>query len=217
MGFFYDGYITRSEYDALDKWKRQFVLLKALVVEDEDTADVPLTHLNTDEMLFDEQEYAADCVARSVNTATSFTIDNGGFAAEVTAAEDNWVFFSVPYENGWSATVDGKTAAIKQVNVGFMAVECPAGKAVTVRFDYKTPGLRHGAYISGGALLLLLIYWAFAIHHNCKTSKANAIVAEFEAPAQSVITPTQGEFDLYSIYKPNAHPEENTKDETTSE
>lgn len=203
MGFFYDGYITRSEYDALDEFKRQFVLLKALVVEDADAADMTIPHLSTNDMVFTEQEYSLDCLARGINTASSFKVDNTGFTAEVTATSDNWVFFSVPYESGWSATVDGKAAEIKQVNVGFMAVKCPAGKTVTVRFDYETPGLRYGAYVSAGALLLLLIYWVFAVVHNRKPDKTAATVAEFEAPTQSVITPAQGEFDLYSIYRPN--------------
>ena len=80
----------------------------------------------------------------------------------VTASEENWVFFSVPYESGWTATVNGSPAEIRKVNVGFMAVECPVGEQVEVRFDYETPGLRHGAYISAAALVLLLVYWLFA-------------------------------------------------------
>ena len=209
MGFFYDGYITRSEYDALDEWKRQFVLLKALVVEDEDAAEMTIPHLRVSDMAFDEETYALDCYARAENTASSFTVDNGGFTATVTAAEDNWVFFSVPYENGWSATVDGKAAAIKKVNVGFMAIKCPAGKTVEVRFDYETPGLKVGAYVSGGALLLLLVYWVFAILHNRKLNKLAAELPAVEIPTQSVITPTKGEFDLYSIYQPNEDASDN--------
>ncbi len=40
-----------------------------------------------------------------------------------------------------------------------MAVACPAGEAVTIRFDYKTPGLTAGAILSGIALVLLAGYW----------------------------------------------------------
>lgn len=202
MGFTYSGYITRSEYDTLDEWKRQFVLLKALVVEDADAADMPLVHLNTDEMTFDEYHYTLDCFMRASTAASSFTVDNKGFTATVTANEDNWVFFSVPYENGWRATVDGKDAKIRKVNVGFMAVECPAGKPVTVRFDYETPGLMSGIYVSLGALVLLIVYWVFAFRYN-RRLKVTEIDADQSVPSAKTVTPAQGEFDLYTIYKPN--------------
>ena len=204
MGFFYDSYITRSEYDALDKAERQFALLKALVVEDADAESVPLEHLDVNAAYFDNYDYITDCVERAATAAEKFTVDDRGFTATVTADKTNWVFFSVPYESGWSATVDGKPADIKVVNVGFMAVECPAGETVTVRFEYETPGLRTGAYISAAALFLLLIYWLFAGLHNRKLAKAAAIVPVGEPlPPQSVITETNDKFDLFAIYKPD--------------
>ncbi len=216
-GFFYDSYITRSEYDALDKGERQFALLLTLVVEDADADKVPLTHLDVDAIYFNGDNYEADCAARAATAASSFVVDNAGFTATVTANEQNWVFFSVPYESGWSATVDGKPAEIHQVNIGFMAVECPAGKTVTVRFDYETPGLHYGAYVSAAALVLLIIYWLFAFPHNRKLAKAAAIVpADEPLPPRSVITEADDAFDLYAIYKPNDD-EGNTPADKTEE
>jgi hypothetical protein len=204
MGFFYDGYITRSEFDALDENERQFALLKALVIEDEDADRVPLEHIDVNAVYFDAYDYANDCAARAETAASEFTVDREGFTATITTDTTNWVFFSVPYESGWSATVNGKPVDIRKVNVGFMAVECPAGENVTVRFTYETPGLLYGAYISAGALILLLIYWLFAILHNRKLAKAAALPAESDPfPPRSVITEADDKFDLYAIYKPS--------------
>ncbi len=200
IGFFYDGYITRTEYEALPQAARQFVLLKALVVEDKDADAMPLPHFDANALMYNGTSYADDCAARAQNTAQNFTIDNRGFSAKITATENNWVFFSVPYENGWRATIDGKDAPIRRVNVGFMAVECPAGKTVTVRFTYETPGLLYGAYISGGGLLLLLIYCLFAIRHN-RRLHTDADMLPDTAP-KAVITQGDDEFDLYKLYKP---------------
>ncbi len=202
MGFFYDGYITRTELEALPTNQRQFALLKALVVEDADAAIVPLPHLDSMAVDTTGLDYLSDCNARAQTAAQSFTVDNRGFTASVTTTEDNWVFFSVPYESGWRATVNGKAADIKQVNIGFMAVACPAGEAVTVRFDYETPGLRYGAYISGGALLLLILYWIFAICHNRKLPYTTSHPLPTPAPKGTVST-TDDTFDLYKIYKPS--------------
>lgn len=62
------------------------------------------------------------------------------------------MFFSVPYDDGWTATVNGEPVEVEQVNVGFMAVKAPAGENV-IRFEYHTPGLTEGSVISGVALI----------------------------------------------------------------
>lgn len=216
MGFFYDSYITRSEYDALAPNERQFALLKTLVVEDADAEIVPLPHVDTGAVNFNDNDYAADCAKRAATAASAFAIDNAGFTATVTADNTNWVFFSVPYEDGWSASVNGKPAEIREVNVGFMAVECPAGETVTVRFDYETPGLRYGAYISAAALVLLLLYWLFALRHNRHLKKqAVAVPANEPLPPRSVITEADETFDLYAIYKPADDPQDSKEQEET--
>lgn len=205
MGFFYDSYITRSEYDALDKNERQFALLNTLVVEDADANDVPLTHLDVNAVYFSGDNFAEVCAERAATAAEEFTVDKHGFTATVTASENNWVFFSVPYESGWTATVDGKPAEIRKVNVGFMAVECPAGKTVEVRFDYETPGLHYGAYISAAAFALLLLYWLFATLHNRKLARAAVLpTADEPLSPRSVITEADDKFDLYAIYQPDS-------------
>lgn len=162
FGFVYDAYLTRSEYDELSDMQREQVLLKALVVEDADETDAAalLPHLS-DDILYTRAAFAEDCRNRRASAASRFTRDNSGFEAEITLDSDNFVFFSVPFEAGWTATVNGKIVDILQTNVGFMAVACPAGDAV-IRFDYRTPGLLTGGLISLGAACLLALYCLIA-------------------------------------------------------
>ena len=67
------------------------------------------------------------------------------------------VFFSVPYESGWTATVNGEPVDIEKVNIGFMAVKVPAGTS-EIQFHYQTPGLKLGAIVTGCAVPLLVAY-----------------------------------------------------------
>ncbi len=90
--------------------------------------------------------------------AYEFEVDNKGFTAKVNRDKTTLVFFSVPYEEGWSATVNGKAAKIEKVMNGFMAVKADAGDS-TIRFDYETPYLDLGIEITLGALLIFLIYF----------------------------------------------------------
>ena len=74
-----------------------------------------------------EDAYAADCAARRAAGVAAFTATDTGFTAKTAYDADELVFFSVPYDDGFSATVNGEPAAIEKVDDGLMAVYVPAG------------------------------------------------------------------------------------------
>ncbi len=166
MGFSYDYYITRSEYNAMKQGTedsigdRELAMLRAVVVEDDRVAAVEdvLEHLPLENRMFDEERYFQDCEDRAVTTCDSFHYTHKGFVAETSSTESRLLFFSVPYESGWSATVNGEPAPIERVNVGFMAVKIPAGEDVVIEFTYRTPGLLLGFGLTLGSLALLIAY-----------------------------------------------------------
>lgn len=160
LGFGYDSYVTREEYDAVPEDQRHLLLLKAMVLTQEQVQKYGslFHHLDTSEQMdYSQQAYFVDCAARRRMASSSFERDNDGFTAKVDADESRLIFFSVPYESGWSATVNGKPAQIEKVNVGFMAVQVPAGGS-TIRFEYQTPGLSLGISLSGIGAGFLLLY-----------------------------------------------------------
>lgn len=161
MGFTYDTVISRSDYDYISKSNRHLALLKALVLEDDDFAaldpSLGLEHGDSLNWWYGENEYYEDCKNRAAAACYSFEKDNYGFTAKINLSKENLVFFSVPYDKGWSATVNGKPADILQANVGFMAVRVPSGES-EIRFDYRTPGLRLGQMISLCSLVVFVGY-----------------------------------------------------------
>lgn len=162
MGFSYQKFITRAEYNELSESQRCLVLLKAVVLPNDTAAAIAeesgLTHLDSPQLAdFSQQSYFKDCVERAAGACTSFTTDNNGFSAVAESSADRLIFFSVPYESGWSATVNGQPAEIEKVNVGFMAVKVPAGEA-QIRFNYETPGLKIGIFLSIAGFLILGVY-----------------------------------------------------------
>jgi len=70
----------------------------------------------------------------------------------VTNTVDGTLMVSIPYEDGWYATVDGRETEILRADYGFMALKLPAGKH-EITFEYHAPGLNTG-------ILLSLIGWA---------------------------------------------------------
>lgn len=160
MGFSYDYYIRRSDYDAADKSVRELMLLKGVVLDDDQIArlDGLLPELPEDKRVYTKEEYYNDCKNRAVGACSAFAYTSKGFSATVSSEKQKLIFFSVPYEEGWSATVNGEPAEIEQVNVGFMAVKVPQGEQVQIEFTYRTPGLPAGILITCVSLVLLLGY-----------------------------------------------------------
>ena len=80
--------------------------------------------------------------------------------------QDTSIFFTIPYDKGWSAYQDGKKIEIKQAQTGFMKVDVPKGKG-TITLSFIPNGFIAGAICSFTSLLLFGIY-----NHRRKSSKA---------------------------------------------
>ena len=80
--------------------------------------------------------------------------------------QDTSIFFTIPYDKGWSAYQDDKKIEIKQAQTGFMKVDVPKGKG-TITLSFIPNGFITGAICSFTSLLLFGIY-----NHRRKSSKA---------------------------------------------
>lgn len=159
MGYTFENYITEDEFLDIEEGERHKVLVKALVLKPSQilTYRKYLNHLYSYDDYIDYENFAAECGKRSDSAAVSFECDSKGFTSRIYLPRDNLVFYSVPYESGWTAYVDGEEAAIEKVDTGFMAVFCEKGTH-TVEFRYETPGLKIGAIMSGIAIIGLVVY-----------------------------------------------------------
>ena len=82
-------------------------------------------------------------------------------AGTVNVKESSYLLVTIPYEEGWSVTVDGiDTLALKWDGAMF-AVPLTAGEHVVV-FDYEPAGFKMGIMISAASILILLImaFWS---------------------------------------------------------
>lgn len=172
-GFSYDYYMTQEFCDGYNEDSRSRLMLKAILLNDkqikkygdimqniedigyEDTYETGTTLSLSDEAMSIDSKNLAE------TSAYSFDIDNYGFEAKVTRDKESLVFFSVPYDKGWRATVNGQAVEIEKVNVGFMAVSVPSGNS-TIRFDYETPLLAEGTKLTIAAITVFLIYFIAA-------------------------------------------------------
>ena len=172
MGFTYDYYVTKATYEASVKTLRSNLLMRALVLEDEDVAqyDQYLTEL-PDAMLDDlhYDSYTQDCADRRAHSCSVFQMNNAGFHAEITLDKANLVFFSVPYDDGFTAYVNGEKADILQVDEGLMAVLCPAG-ASSIDFVYQAAGLSASRVVTAVAIPVWVVYVACFVRRKRRST-----------------------------------------------
>ena len=108
---------------------------------------------------YSKESYKKDCENRALSACDSFSYTKNGFKASITnKGDDNLLFFSVPYDKGFTAFVNGKETEIEKVNIGFMAVRIEGHCKSEIEFVYKTPGLELGISIS------ILSFAVFALY-----------------------------------------------------
>ena len=172
MGFTYDYYVTKATYEVSVKTLRSNLLMRALVLEDEDVAQYGqyLTEL-PDAMLDDlhYDSYTQDCADRRAHSCSVFQMNNAGFHAEITLDKANLVFFSVPYDDGFTAYVNGEKADILQVDEGLMAVLCPAG-ASSIDFVYQAAGLSASRVVTAVAIPVWVVYVACFVRRKRRST-----------------------------------------------
>ena len=92
--------------------------------------------------------------------------------------QDTSIFFTIPYDKGWSAYQDGKKIEIKQAQTGFMKVDVPKGKG-TITLSFIPNGFVIGAICSFTSLLLFGIY-----NHRLKLFKAKKSLIQNSSQTQ---------------------------------
>lgn len=111
--------------------------------------------------------YVSDAAQRAATASYATSYDSHGFTVQIELERENLVFFGVPYDEGFTAYVDGVETEIIRVSGGMMAVLAQQGDH-TITFDYKTPGLHFGALVSMVCLLVLAAYMLTAYYLNKK-------------------------------------------------
>lgn len=173
MGFTYDYYTDQKSLDNTNKERRPNLLLEAVMLDDSLLAKYSdiLKPYEYESSKLQEEHFKEVCEQKRKTACYYFQESTNGFEAKINLDSDKLLFFSVPYEDGWTAEVNGVPVEIDKVNFGFMAIRCPAGSNDIV-FSYKTAGLKEGTIISIGGAGLFLFYMAagFILDKRKKTA-----------------------------------------------
>lgn len=203
FGFAYDYYFDDEVYENTHEGNRSRVMMRALYLEEdaiERNGDIIEKLPEYSEQYTSYEDFQSDVADRRMMRSMNFTRDNRGFTANIMLDKERLVFFSVPYEDGWSATVNGKPVIIEKANIGFMAVRVPAGTS-EIRFNYMTNGLPLGLLIAFVALIVLILYLVlYSQYRKKRLEKAKAIPVCDTTPIQYIdMTQTENEVQTTDI------------------
>ena len=95
---------------------------------------------------------------QTMNADTAVTRDSGTYLTiNVNAHEDRALFTTIPYEEGWTAFIDGEEAEIKTcLDDALICLEVPEGQH-TIVLSFFPAGLKAGLIISAGGLMMFVI------------------------------------------------------------
>ncbi len=158
MGFAYNTYLTYDEFETLSTEDKTRNLISSLVLNDRqiETYKDILTHYDIDEYNSDSA-YTMACNDKILRSCSEFKPDSNGFSAKINLSDSALVFFSVPYDKGFTAYVNGKKTDIEEVDGGLSAVLCGKGEN-EIRFDFELYGIRQGIALSLLGIVLLAGY-----------------------------------------------------------
>ena len=158
IGFAVDSYITKDDLMSMDVNSRGIALLDSAVLDedsltDEIKADLPRNAADDIDLDKSVSDYVMEHTYGSV---LGFNKDGHGMSCVTGYDKDTYVYFSVPYDTGWTAYVDDSKTDIIESG-GMMMIKVPAGEH-NVRFNYYTPGLKVGLAVSGICILIFLVF-----------------------------------------------------------
>ena len=108
-----------------------------------------------------DEEVMEELAQRMQENAWKLTSAKGNhLSGTVNAQEDQTLFFSIPYDKGWTVKIDGKKVKTKALGKAFLTVKVPEGKH-KVSLTYVSPGFREGGILSIAGFAVFILIMAF--------------------------------------------------------
>jgi len=107
---------------------------------------------------------------RSLMTPDTIRVQDGDIRATLNGYEGMIYISTIPYEKGWTLTIDGEKAPIRDYQSAFIAFDLPEGTH-EVHLSFRAPGLRQGAVLSACGILGFIL---LAVFSEIRKSKSDS-------------------------------------------
>ena len=100
-------------------------------------------------------------------TVTVDLVKDSLLRGKVINENEGYLFLPVPYDKGWTASVDGEAVPIIRVDSAFMALQLPKGEHI-FKIEYNYPFIGIGVAIAIVGMTILVICYRFLLKSNKK-------------------------------------------------
>ncbi len=163
LGFFTDKVLSEKDFYGLNNFKRQVALLSAAIVDT--TAERTLSQfagLDTAQ-LPSEREFNFDIYGKLIDSLDRYHFEVTGFTNSALKAKINnnkpgILIFSIPFDQGWTITDNGKKAEKFRTDIGLTGINLEPGTHI-IELKYKTPFYYQSLIISLLGLIFILLFF----------------------------------------------------------
>ncbi|WP_283684639.1 YfhO family protein [Parablautia sp. Marseille-Q6255] len=156
------GYSFRSDDDRYGSGQKDYVF--NLGYHEDVISSCQLIMNRAGEIKFDEMilysqpmdvlpQYAAGLTQDVLEQAE---IGTNTVSGTVSLEEDKILVLSIPYQNGWTAYVDGEKTQLGRANYMYMALPLSAGEH-TIELTFEIPGVKYALVIMPSAVVLFIV------------------------------------------------------------
>lgn len=158
LGFTYNQYITKENFQKLSMDNRAKLLYKACIIGEDEIKKYPSLkpfNLADSATVFTVDDYVSSINQLKKNAYQISSFRDSEIKGNINLDEDKMVFFSIPHDRGWNCIVDGKDTEISVVDFGLSGLYLPKGKH-NIEFYYERPFFKEGILASGISCLIFI-------------------------------------------------------------
>jgi uncharacterized membrane protein YfhO len=184
LAFTYDSYIPFRDFHPLSRHLKTVVLQQAFVADSSEGSGLDrFQRFRSPDSAapYPWESYVADLAKLKEDTLTIGLFSQNHIRGTITVAKDKLLFFSIPYDKGWLAKVDGVSAKPWLVNIGFLGIPLDKGSH-TVELSYTPPYFYAGLLVTIAGLLLYIVVITAHSKINKKKEPDNIPIGSVDQP-----------------------------------
>ena len=159
LGFTYDKFISKKDFRKLSPYQKPIVLLKAFVYDDSSYGNInelSKFQLADTSVNFTWQEYANDMANLKKDTLSMEEFGQNLIKGKIKLDRQKLLFFSIPFDKGWTIKIDNMTVKPLIVNIGFTGFMVGPGEH-KIELSFIPRFYRLGAIVSCLSLIVFFI------------------------------------------------------------
>jgi Predicted membrane protein len=160
LGFCYDTVMSENDFEKLNKTQKEVALLHCVVLPDSATILNRFARLMPGELALKSTiNHHNSIVLLKQDTLSLISFREDWIRGNLRVDKPKILFMSIPFDRGWSLSIDKKQCAVQCADGGMIGAFIPEGKH-SVELRYRHPYFIASAIISSAGLLLyFIVFW----------------------------------------------------------